>query len=331
MKNNFFDYIDKYFNIHLVKEIKASKTTISNYKYTFKLLFEYISNHSQYKLQEFNLNNFTKEFVLNFLSWTEIDRNNSISSRNLRLASIKSFTSFIFQYEIDNSELIRIMKIPRKKDIKKKPEIVTEDNIKLLLSQPNIKIKKGRRQLAILSLMYDAALRIDELLSLKVKDLNLNNFNVINVLNGKGNKQREIPISDDVSNILDIYINDYSLTTEDYLFSNSRKEKLSSNAIRKIINKNIKLAKEQTSDFPDKINPHKFRHSKATHLINKGVSVIEIKEFLGHSDLSSTQIYITTNLLQKREALKTIECKLNTPNIEIYSVGSNEWIDNIIH
>lgn len=331
MKNNFFDYIDKYFNIHLLKEIKASKTTINNYKYTFKLLFKYISNNSQYKLQEFNLNNFTKEFVLNFLSWTEIGRNNSISSRNLRLASIKSFTSFIFQYEIDNSELIRIMKIPRKKDIKKKNEIITEDNIKLLLSQPNIKIKKGRRQLAILSLMYDAGLRIDELLSLKVKDLNLNNFNVINVLNGKGNKQREIPISDDVSNILDIYINDYSLTAEDYLFSNSKKEKLSSNAIRKIINKNIKLAKEQTSDFPDKINPHKFRHSKATHSINKGVSVIEVKEFLGHSDLSSTQIYITTNLLQKREALKTIECKLNTPNIEIYSVGSNEWIDSIIH
>lgn len=331
MKNDFFDYIDKYFNIHLLSEIKVSDKTIDNYKYTFKLLFKYINDKCPYKIQEFNLNTFTKEFVLNFLSWIETDRNNSISSRNFRLASIKSFTSFIFQYEIDNSELMRIMKIPRKKDIKKKPEIVTENNIKLLLSQPNIKVKKGRRQLAILSLMYDAGLRIDELLSLKVKDLNFNNFNTINVLNGKGNKQREIPISDDVSNILDIYISDYRLNNEDYLFSNSKKEKLSSNAIRKIINKNIKLAKEQISDFPDKINPHKLRHSKATHLIDKGVSVIEVKEFLGHSDLSSTQIYITTNLLQKREALKTIECKLNTPNNEIYSVGSNEWIDNIIH
>lgn len=179
--------------------------------------------------------------------------------------------------------------------------------------------------------MYDAGLRIDELLSLKVKDINYQNFNTINVQHGKGNKQREIPISDDILNVLNIYINDYSLNNEDYLFSNARKEKLSSNAIRKIINKNIKLAKEQISDYPDKINPHKFRHSKATHLIDKGVSVTEVKEFLGHSDLSSTQIYITTNLLQKREALKTIECKLHTPNIEISSVGSDEWIDNIIH
>ena len=331
MKNDFFSYIDKYFNVHLVNEIEASNKTIDNYKYSFKLLFNYIEDNCSYKIQNFTLDKFTKDFILNFLSWTETDRNNSISTRNLRLASIKSFTSFIFQYEIDNSELIKIMKIPRKKDIKKKPDVVTEEEIKILLSQPNTKIKKGRRQLAILSLMYDAGLRIDELLSLKVKNINDQYFNTINVLHGKGNKQREIPISDDVSNILRIYINDYNLKEDDYLFSNSKKEKLCSNAIRKIINKNIKLAKKQDSNFPDKINPHKFRHSKATHLINKGVSVVEVKEFLGHVDLSSTQIYITTNLLQKREALKTIECKLNTPNNKIISVGSNEWLDNIIH
>ena len=331
MKNNFFDYIDKYFNIHLVNEIKASNKTIDNYKWSFKLLFKYIEDKYSYKLQDFTLDKFTKDFVLDFLSWIETNRNNSISSRNLRLASIKSFTSFIFQYEIDNSELIRIMKIPRKKDIKKKPEVVTEEEIKILLSQPNIKIKKGRRQLAILSLIYDAGLRIDELLSLKVKNINYKNFNTVNVLHGKGNKQREIPVSDDVMNILNIYISDYDLKPEDYLFSNPKKEKLSSNSIRKIINKNIKLAKEQDSSFPDKINPHKFRHSKATHLINKGVSIVEVKEFLGHADLSSTQIYITTNLLQKREALKTIECKINTHNIKTNNVGSNEWIENIIH
>ena len=331
MKNNFFDYINKYFNIHLVTEIKASNKTIDNYKWSFKLLFKYIEDKYSYKLQDFTLDKFTKDFVLDFLSWIETNRNNSISSRNLRLASIKSFTSFIFQYEIDNSELIRIMKIPRKKDIKKKPEVVTEEEIKILLSQPNIKIKKGRRQLAILSLIYDAGLRIDELLSLKVKNINFKNFNTVNVLHGKGNKQRDIPISDDVMKILNIYISDYDLKPEDYLFSNPKKEKLSSNSIRKIINKNIKLAKEQDSSFPDKINPHKFRHSKATHLINKGVSIVEVKEFLGHADLSSTQIYITTNLLQKREALKTIECKINTPNIKTNNVGSNEWIDNIIH
>lgn len=331
MKNDFFDYIDKYFNIHLVSEINASNNTIENYKYSFKLLFKFINDECSYKIKDFTLEKFTKEFVLDFLSWVETNRNNSISSRNLRLALIKSFTSFVFQYEFSDSELIKILKIPRKKDVKKSPKIITEEELKLLLNQPNVKIKKGRRQLAILSLMYDAGLRIDELLSLKVKDINFQNIKTINVLHGKGNKQREVPISDDVAQILTIYVKDYNLKEDDYLFSNSKKEKLTSNAIRKIIKKNVELAKEQNSNFPDRINPHKFRHSKATHLINKGVSVVEVKEFLGHADLSSTQIYITTNLLQKREALKTIECKLSTnSNINSNIVGTNAWIDNII-
>lgn len=328
MKNNIFEYIDKYFNIHLINEINASTKTIDNYKYSFKLLFKFINDKCSYKIKDFDLDKFTKEFVLDFLSWIEECRNNTISSRNLRLASIKSFTSFIIQYEIGNSELIRILKIPRKKDIKRTPSILTEDEVKFLLQQPNVKVKKGRRKLAILSLLYDSGVRIDELLSLKVENINFENIKTVKVLHGKGNKQREVPISDDVALILNTYIKDYNLIQNDYLFSNYKKEKLSSNAIRKIIDENVKLAKNQKPDFPNKVNPHGFRHSKATHLINKGVSVVEVKEFLGHADLSSTQIYITTDLLKKREALKTIECKLSYSNNQLNSV--DEWIDNII-
>ncbi len=180
-------------------------------------------------MQDFDLDKYTKEFVLEFLSWIENVRHNSISSRNLRLISIKSFTSFVIQYEISNAELLKILKIPRKKDVKKKVTVLTENEVELLLKQPNNKIKKGRRKLAILSLLYDAGLRINELLSLNVKDLNFENIKTVTVWHGKGNKKREIPISDDVSKILTIYIKDYSLTENDLLFSNSKKEKLSYN------------------------------------------------------------------------------------------------------
>lgn len=331
MKNNIFDYIDKYFNVHLVNEINASNKTIENYKFNFKLLFKFINDKSLFKIQDFNFDKLTKEFVLDFLSWTESERNNSISSRNLRLASIKSFVSFVIQYEIDNTNLISILKIPRKKENKKKPIVLTKEEVKLLLSQPNTRIKKERRKLAILSLLYDGGLRIDELLSLKVNDLKFETINTVTVLHGKGNKKREVPISDDVSTILRIYIRDFNLSSNDLLFSNYNKEKLSSNAIRKIIKESINLAKQKNPNFPNKVNPHCLRHTKATHLIDQGVSVLEVKEFLGHADLSSTQIYITTDLFKKREALKTIECKLNVGNKYVQQVGTNEWIDNIIH
>lgn len=333
MKNNIFYYIEKYFNTHLVNEINASNKTIDNYKYTFKLLFKFINEKCSFKIKDFDFDKFDKDFVLDFLSWVENNRNNKISSRNLRLTSIKSFVSFIMLYEIDNKELVSILKIPRKKDINKKPSVLNEKEIELLLKQPNKKLKKGRRKLAILTLLYDAGLRIDELLSMKVFDLNFNNIKTIIVRHGKGDKKREIPISDDTAEILKIYIKDYNLTQNDYLFSNSKKEKLCSNAIRKIIKENVKLAKKEDDNFPNKVNPHQFRHSKATHLVNQGVSIVEVKEFLGHADLSSTQIYITTDLLKKREALKTIECKLSVTTIDKncnINIGTNEWIDNII-
>ena len=210
----------------------------------------------------------------------------------------------------------------------REPTALTESQIKLLLNQPNTKIKKGRRKLAILTLLYDAGLRIDELLSLTVNDLKFDNINTVIVKHGKGDKQREIPISDDTVCILATYMKDYNLKNNDYLFSNSRKEKLCSNAIRKIIKENVELAKKEDFTFPDKVFPHLFRHSKATHLINKGVSIVEVKEFLGHSDLSSTQIYITTDLFKKREALKTIEYQLEKNDNS--SDDMNEWLDNII-
>ena len=330
MKNDIFNYIEKYFNTHLIKEVNASNKTIDNYKYTFKLLFRFINETCSFKIQDFNFEKFNKEFVLDFLSWIENNRNNKVSSRNLRLISIKSFVNFILLYEIDNKELINILKIPRKKEVNKKSSVLTEKEIELLLRQPNTKIKKGRRKLAILSLLYDAGLRIDELLSLKVGDLNFDNIKTVIVRHGKGDKKREIPISDDTARIMSIYIKDYELNNNDYLFSNYKKEKLSSNAIRKIIKEHIELAKKEDSNFPNKVNPHKFRHSKATHLINKGVSVIEVKEFLGHADLSSTQIYITTDLFKKRDALKTIEQQLEINN-NVLNVNVEEWLDNIIH
>ena len=94
--------------MHLITEINASIKTINNYKYTFKLLFKFINETCSFKIQDFDFDKFNKDFVLDFLSWIENKRNNKVSSRNLRLISIKSFVSFVLLYEIDNKELVNI-------------------------------------------------------------------------------------------------------------------------------------------------------------------------------------------------------------------------------
>lgn len=147
MKNDIFAYIKKFFNTHLIDEINVSDKTIENYKYTFRLLFKFINENCSFKVQNFDFDKFNKDFVLDFLCWLENKRNNTISSRNLRLISIKSFVSFVLLYEIDNQELVNILKIPRKKEINKKTSILSEEEIKLLLEQPNTKLKKEEENL----------------------------------------------------------------------------------------------------------------------------------------------------------------------------------------
>ena len=120
MTNDIYKYIDKFFNTYLINEINASKITIINYKDTFRLLFKYINSECNFKLKDFSLEYFNKDFVLSFLQWLETDRNSSISSRNTRFETIRSFCNFTIQYEIDNINLIQILKIPRKKEPKKK-------------------------------------------------------------------------------------------------------------------------------------------------------------------------------------------------------------------
>ncbi len=330
MTNDIYKYIDKFFNIYLKKEINASETTIINYKDTFKLLFKYIIEKADFKLKNFTLDYFTKDFVLSFLQWIENSRKNSISSRNTRFETIRSFCNFVLQYEINNNNLIQILRIPRKKEPKNQLKVLSEEEVSLLLKQPNSHLKKGRRELAILSLLYDSALRISELLNLKVEDINLIGIKTVQVWNGKGNKNRKVPISDDTANIIRIYIEDYNKQLKEYLFTNSKNEKLCTNTIRKMLNKYYDNVKKD-STFLVHIYPHLLRHSKATHLINKGVSVLEVKEFLGHASLESTQIYITTNILKKRDALKTIENKIIddvnfTNNLDD---DINNWLNNI--
>lgn len=334
MKSNksIFNYIEKYFNEYLLEETQAASNTFSSYKDTFKLIFIYIREKQNFKVQNFNFEKFNKEFVLDFLSWLEIERKNKVITRNYRLTIIKSFVSYVFTYEINNLELYRILQIKLKKTPKIKTNYLHEEEMTKLLSMPDLTTKKGRRDGAILSLLYDAGMRINELLELKVENVEIENH-LINITKAKRNKHRQIPISKNTINLIKQYIEDNSLNcvNDAYLFSNNKHEKLSSNAIRKKIKKYVTIIASNDSNFPNRVHPHMFRHSKATHLINKNINVLEVKDFLGHESLDSTQVYITTDIIKKKEALETIEKKIFDEKVVIPRELDNptEWLNNL--
>lgn len=329
-RDSIFFYINKFINVHLVEEQQASDSCINNYKYLFQLMFNFIQEKCPFKINNFTFERLNKIFVLNFLKYLENERKNSNSSLNLRLTLIKSFVSYILCNEVDKYNIKEILNIKRKSISSCHYEILSEEQIKKWLASIETTTNKGLRHLTILTLLYDCALRIDELLSLRINDVIIGTDNYIKIRHGKGNKYREVPLSKNCAEILKKYIDCYKITnSESLLFTNYHNEKLSSNAVRKIIKNDIENLKSKGYEYPNAVYPHLLRHSKATHLVNKGVNLVDIQVFLGHADINTTQIYITTNISQKREALETIESKILQNNNEKSLLTDTETIEYI--
>ena len=277
-QNNFSYYLTMFFTEYLVNQRNISHNTIKSYRDTFKILLKYLQTEKNITLSKISFTDLNKEVIIEFLNHLEINNKNSISTRNQRLACIHAFCKFVQGEEpIYINNLQRIIDIPFKKAIYKTIEYLTPYAIKVLLNQPNLNTQKGLRDLVIMSLLYDTGARIQELIDLTIKDIRLDTPSVI-ILHGKGNKYRQVPIMENTKN--------------------TRK------GICYIINKYAEKSHKITSSVPEKIHPHQFRHTKAMHLLQSGVNLIYIRDFLGHVDIKTTEIYAKYDTETKRKAIE---------------------------
>ena len=181
--------------------------------------------------------------------------------------------------------------------------------MKILLSMPDPSSVNGLRDLVLMSLLYDSAARVQEIIDLKVKDLRMGKPAVV-ALHGKGQKTRHVPITEKMKILLQSYLqripNNAGMSAgEQFVFVNQRKQQLSRWGISFIIGKYVDMAKKQDgfdAQFP--ITAHVFRHSKSVHLLQSGVNLIYIRDLLGHSDCSTTQIYAKADTETRRKALE---------------------------
>lgn len=298
MTKTFAYYLNNYFNIYLPKEISASKNTIISYKNTFKLLINFLINKKNISIEKIDFKVIDREIIKEFLHFLEEDKKISINTRNQRLAAIKSFYQYV---KIEDPSLLEnfqnILTIRTKKSVKKLESYLTIEEITTLFNSIDTTTVKGRRDLVLLSLLYDAGLRLSEILEVKILDLRLDENPIVTVL-GKGRKNRSIPIMENTKKLLLQYINNNNFVNTSYLFSNAKKEKLNSRTIQKIIEKYVKLAK-----INKKISPHSLRRSRAMHLLEAGVNIVYIRDFLGHESITTTELYARANEELKRKAI----------------------------
>lgn len=305
---DFAKHLTEFLSVYLPSQKNVSKNTVYSYRDTFKLLIKYCQETKNISVERITLAILSSELITGFLQWLETERKCSISTRNQRLAAIHSFFRYVQGEE--PSELYhfqKVMSIPIKKVGKTIIEHLTPEALKILLEQPDKYTAKGRRDLTLMSVLYDTGARVQELIDIKVCDVILDSPSVV-ILTGKGNKTRRVPIMKNTISLLQSYLSENKLNEQwknHYpLFSNNQRNKLTKEGVAYIIAKYVEPARKSSMIVPPKIKPHILRHSKAMHLLQAGVNLIYIRDFLGHVDIKTTEIYARTDTETKRKAIE---------------------------
>lgn len=304
-KTDFTKALTSYFSTYLPETCGVSPNTCNSYRDAFKLLLLYFQEEKGVPANSIELRMLNRNLASDFLDWLEAQRKVSVTTRNQRLAAMKAFAHYV-QYRnpeyLENCTDIIAMR-PKKHE---KPVIpfLTEEELKALLTQPDPSTRHGLRNLTLLSLLYDSGARVQEITDLKLKDIRLTNP-AMATLTGKGRKARQVPLMKETCKLLDAYIRNFNLNSEPLtspLFFNQKGQALSRYGITYILKKYVSQA-ELDSDTR-KISPHVLRHTKAMHLLRAGVNMIYIRDFLGHVDISTTEVYARIDAEMKRKVFE---------------------------
>lgn len=301
MNKDFPFYLSRFLSDYLIIERNLSFNTVRSYKKTFQILIDYLVNVKGISLNKITFANITRDIIVDFLDYLEDEKKNSIRTRNQRLACIKSFYQFCLIDEIENVENIRkVLSIKSKKLPKKVIDFLTEEELQKLFNSIDTSTKIGGRNLTILSLLYDTGARASEIINLKISDIHLEEKYII--LTGKGNKQRIVPIMENTKQLLIKHIEENNIVNG-YLF-NINGKRFSQYTLLKIVNKYAK-------NIDKNISPHTFRHTRAVHLLDKGVNLVYIQELLGHSSITTTMEYAKVIEKSKIEAIEKANPKIS--------------------
>ena len=304
-KTDFTKALTAYFSTYLPLTCGVSPNTCNSYRDAFKLLLLYFQEEKGVPANSIELRMLNRNLVSDFLDWLEAQRKVSVTTRNQRLAAMKAFAHYV-QYRnpeyLENCTDIITMR-PKKHE---KPVIpfLTENELKALLAQPDPSTRHGLRDLTLLSLLYDSGARVQEITDLQLKDIRLTNPAMV-TLTGKGRKARQVPLMKETCTLLDTYIRNFDLNSEPltaHLFFNKKGEALSRYGITYILKKYV--SKAELDGSARKISPHGLRHTKAMHLLRAGVNMIYIRDFLGHVDISTTEVYARIDAEMKRKVFE---------------------------
>lgn len=306
---DFATYMTRYFTRYLTNERGSSPQTIDSYRYAFILYLEYMESCRGIRPENLTVSDYTRGSILGFLNWLEEERHNSPATRNYRLAAMKGFVHYL-KYEFPDymEEYQKILEIPLKKTEQKEISYMKTDGVELLVSQIDINKTNGLRDYVIILLLYTTGIRVSELICIKVKDLSLTEPYTIKI-HGKGNKGRYVPLMKTSLPHIRKYLSFMGYDTEsrydEFLFKNHMNSQFTRQGINYVLKKyGMKAREKDDSLVPEDLTAHKMRHTTAMELLSSGVDLMYIRDLLGHSSVTVTEVYARTDAKLKRKAIE---------------------------
>jgi len=285
----------------------ASVHTCESYAYTFQLLFEFASIRFKVTPSKLNLEQIDAPLVMDFLGHIESARGNSASTRNTRLAAIKSFMRFV-EHRVPSvlEQSLRVLAIPSKKTDVPLINYLSISEIQAILNVPDIRTRSGIRDRAMLHLCFVAGLRVSELVGLPLSAVMLQPTPTIRVM-GKGRKERCLPLWKQTAADLRSWLAVRGELPAPELFINARGEPMTRKGFTYLLDKYAQLAMENCLSLKGKnISPHVLRHSCAMMLYQATGDLRKVSLWLGHAQMQTTEVYLRADPTEKIDAIDKV-------------------------
>ena len=328
-------HITKFLGEHLPAQRNVSPNTVKAYRDVFVLLLRFCRDEQGMPPEKLCLKHLDAKLTMKFIDHLEKDRHCSARTQNHRLAVLHGFFRYL---QVEEPEFIhqcqRILAIPCRRHRMTEVQYLSGDDMLSIMAQPDSATSSGRRDIALIGLLYDSGARVQEVIDLSVRDVRQQPPAQIR-LTGKGRKTRVVPLMDITVETLSNYMQEHSLHRSDRadapLFFNRRGERLSRSGIRYILEKHANAARTDNPGLQEKISPHALRHTKAMHILQTNGNIVSVQHILGHVDLSTTKIYTTANLDMKREALEKASGVAPVPSIPSWQTNKElmEWLRSL--
>ena len=298
-------HLTAFFQQRLPVERNASVHTSDSYAHAFKMLLEYAGNRYKVRPSQMHVEQLDAPLVVSFLNHLETDRANRPSSRNARLAAIKSFMHYLEYREPSVIEQIRrVLAIPPKKTETRLVRHLTMEEMQAILNAPNPTRREGIRDRAMLHLGFAGGLRVSELVALRMTDITLQPYASV-LVHGKGRRQRSLPMWKVTVTAIRAWLAVRGTVLTPELFLNARGQPMTRSGFEYILSKHVQSATKNCPSLSNKrVSPHVLRHTCALTVLQATKDLRKVSLWLGHAHMQTTEMYTRADPSVKLEALE---------------------------